>query len=395
MISAHTLIQGLSAPASLTEFIFGRNPQEQTYAADADALFLGILAISTFVFFVLMGLMVYWAIKYRRRAGVAAPRSPGHNTALEVTWTAIPSVIFIAMFFVGFRAYAKMQTAPPDAVVMDLDAFKWSWNLRYKGIPLAADSVETGARPIPVFLVPEDTPIQLEMRSSDVLHSFWVPDFRFKMDVIPNRVTNYWFKTPKLKPDDRDNPDLAYPNREHVVYCAEYCGDQHSEMGAVLRVVPMDVFRAFLRNPIAPGTPPREVGSFIWQNQCSSCHSVDGSAGQGPTWRNLFGNEFSYTDGSRVVADTQHIIESILYPAAKIRSGYPNNMPSYLGQLNDQQLRGIVAYMRTLSDKSGEIEIDPFEADPDEQDESNGNNNPDAQGADPIPDQRSGGDTEG
>lgn len=364
----------LAQQGPVARFIFGRDPQEGTYSAGVESLFMFIFWISTFVFIGLMAISFYWAVKYRRRPGVAPQRSPSHNTALEITWTIIPSIVFISLFFVGFRVYAKQVIAPSDAVRLDLIGYRWGWNLYYPGGVTSTETLPPGtisASSVPVFMFPEDTPILLEMSSQDVIHSFWVPDFRSKMDLFPNRSTSFWFRTSRLEPGDMDNPDLGYPNKEHILYCAEYCGDQHSQMLGLIRVVPRDVYENFLRNPWPEGISLVEKGKLLHSLRgCNACHSLDGSSGTGPTWLNWYGYEHRYTDGSTQLADADFTRESIYHPGRYIRSGYQNVMNSYLGQINEEEMRALIAFMRSISDQGG----DPTAGFPEEEQEETGGN---------------------
>ncbi len=356
-MTIHAPTSTLLLADAFREMMF-RGSRGATYSAETDAMFMFLFWFSTAVFVGLMGAMVWWTIKYRWKPGQRLKYSPAHNTALEVTWTVIPTIIVVFMFLFGFWTYTKQQIAPSNAVVLSLSAKKWNWDLTYPGGIGATESVRNGAVDIPVFLVPEDTPIQLQMISDDVIHSFWVPDFRFKQDVFPNRFTTYWFQSEKLTDADRDNPDLPYRNREHWVFCAEYCGDNHSEMAAILRVIPREEFDKWLREPWPEGMRPEEIGFKLWTLKgCNACHTLDGSAGTGPTWKNLAGYEHTYTNGQTILADADHLRNSILNPGNEIRSGYTNQMPTYAGSISNQDLGRIIAYMNTISDKGATVDF--------------------------------------
>ncbi|MBZ0172140.1 MAG: c-type cytochrome, partial [Phycisphaerales bacterium] len=199
---------------------------------------------------------------------------------------------------------------------------------------------------VPVFVVPEDSEIALTMISQDVLHSFWIPDARVKMDVFPNRYSGYSFRTAKLEGE-------AYT--DHWIFCAEYCGDLHSEMAAVLRVVPYGDYVDITENKWAMGDlTPAQIGQRTFVSKCATCHSVDGSANIGPTWLGLFGADVPLADGTTVVADENYIRESILEPGAKLHAGFANQMPPFQGLVNDAQLEGLIAYIKSLSGVEGE-----------------------------------------
>lgn len=354
------MIERLLAEGGLWKKIFFRGDGGATYSDGVDFMFMGLWWLSVACFVGLMGAMVYFVIKYRRRPGRPAMRSASHNNVLEITWTVIPTIIVVIIFVMGFRAYARQVVAPSGTLNLDLSAYKWGWDITYPSGAGATENTvpnQLGALPVPIYIIPEDTPIKLTMSSQDVIHSFWVPDFRFKQDVFPNRFTTYWFQSEKLKETDRDNPDLAYPNREHWVFCAEYCGDNHSEMAAILRVVPREQFAEWLKEPFDGGMSLVDVGRKLHTTKgCVQCHSVDGSAGTGPTWKNMYGYESAYVNAPSWTLDDNAIREGIYDPGAKVRQGFQNQMASYQGRLNDKELRAIIAYMRSLSDRAGEFD---------------------------------------
>lgn len=347
----------------LSRQIFRSAPASDS-ALMTDALFMMIFWFSVFFFVVLMFLMVYWTIKYRRRPGVPAPVSPHHNTPLEILWTVVPSSALLVIFVLGFRGYMQKMVAPTGALELRVSAWKWGWAVTY---PNGAQSPET--RPLsereigyPIFYVPEDTYIDLRMSSQDVIHAFWIPDFRTKMDVYPNRFTGFTFKTPRLGAsefvtDDSGETPVQIPGRDLWVFCAEYCGDDHSRMAATLRVVPRNIYEQKIEAWNAD-LPPIELGQRLWATRCATCHSVDGGPGTGPTWRNSYGYEVVLNDGSRLIRDANYIRESIYLPNAKVVAGYAANMPSFQGQIDERGLDGIIAFMRSISDRGPQPEGD-------------------------------------
>lgn len=346
-----SLIPSLLSPADAVHRFMFRRPGSSPVTHESDWMFMYIFWLSTAIFIGLMGLMAYWVLKYRWKPGQPLIRSRAHNTPLEITWTVIPTIVLVAMFFQGFRIYAKQQSPVSGALVMQLTGMKWSWSIMYPNGAGSSETTRNGAVDIPVFLMPEDTPIKLEMISEDVIHSFWIPDFRFKQDVFPNRKTTFSFRADPLGPDERDNPDLPHPNREMWVFCAEYCGDNHSEMAAIIRIVPKDVYAKWSADPWGKMSPV-EIGQKLWAVKgCNACHTVDGGGNTGPTWLNLAGYEHAYTDGSTVLADSNHIRDSILNPGAKVRTGFTNQMPSYAGRLTEKEINALLVYMNSISDK--------------------------------------------
>lgn len=345
----------------LERLIF-RNTGGSTFTHAADHAFMVIFWLSVFWFVFLMALTAYFVWKYRRRPGRPAPASPSHNTALEIFWTVVPSATLVWMFLVGFRGYADAVVPKSNALELSLSAMKWRWSITYPGGVTTGEATAPNsflATAVPIFYVPSEQPVKLRMSSQDVMHSFWVPDFRVKFDVFPNRYTTYWFQTLPLKADARrlsfpDPSDKQHyldgvPYEDHWVFCAEYCGEQHSEMGAIIRAVPSDVYVKWLEANGDGSLPPAELGAKIYRNNCASCHSVDGTANTGPTWKNLYGERQKLADGSEITADDNYIRESILVPAAKIVAGFPNQMTSFQGVLNEKQIDGVIAYMKSLS----------------------------------------------
>ncbi len=372
----------LLADASLQDRLWFGDSSFTKDGRQADWMFHFIWWLSVAFFVILMVLMMYFALRWRRREGKAAPSSPGHNTPLEITWTVIPTIFFAVMFFEGFRGYINLQYAPAGAIECNLMAFQWSWTLEYPGGQITTEAAMTsfGARategeqtfatkPAPVWYFPEEEPVLLRMTSRDVIHSFWIPDFRMKQDIFPNRYTSFTF-TPDALDDTaltmEDEELGAYRYRDHLLLCAEYCGNDHSDMAAVLRIVPKEIYEAKLAIFGSPRGTLAERGRIVaQQNGCYSCHSVDGASGTGPTWKDLYNAEHQYTDGSSIVADDNHIRESVYIPQAKIRAGYPNQMVSYQGAISTEQLGWIIAYMKTLSEATPQGELAATQVDPD------------------------------
>jgi len=359
------------------KIIFGDHAASRA-GAHSDGLFMMITWFSIFFFVLLMGLIVFFVIKYRRRPGVAAIPSPSHNIHIEILWTIVPSASMLVMFVLGVRGYAMKMVSPDAAMELRVDAWKWAWKVTY---PNGATSPETNFLSIkdnmpqfetgeadqwikqtgleyPVFYVPENTSIRLKMNSQDVIHSFWIPEFRTKMDVIPNRYTGYGFHTPNLREGETvldTSSMLEIPGRDMWIFCAEYCGDEHSRMAATLRVVPQETFDEKIK---LWGTPkdPIDLGKSLYKTMCAICHTVDGSAGTGPTWASGngmgFGYEAALADGSSVMRDDNYYRESILDPNAKVVAGFVPSMPAFQGQLSEDDINGLIAYIKDLSDRN-------------------------------------------
>lgn len=295
-------------------------------APDVDWLFHFILGVSTFFFGLIVVLMLYFVVRYRRRPGQPQATAPSHNTWLEITWTVIPLLIVIFIFYEGFTTYVDMRTPPRYAYDIRVTAQKWSWNFQY---PNGYDDNN--------LHVPVGEPVRLTLSSRDVIHSLFIPDFRVKMDVVPGRYNTTWFK--------------ATEPGEHGLYCAAYCGTSHSEMLARVIVHPPGEFEKWLDKAAndTKGLPPAEVGSRLYTKKgCAQCHTIDGTASTGPTFKGIYGHQVSFTDGTSATVDDNYIRESILEPQAKIVAGFQPQMQTFKGLLTDEQIAAIIEFIKTL-----------------------------------------------
>ena len=304
-------------------------PARSTIAPTHDGLYIFVLWMSIFFTALIAGLLVYFVIKYRRKSPHDLPEGPTHSTAIELGWTLPPLILVMVIFTWGFRGFMDMNQAPNSAYQVLVAATKWSWAFTYEG-------GETDG----VLHVPVNTPISLVMTSSDVIHSFYVPDFRVKKDVVPGRYNKIWFEATEVG--------------EYNLFCTEYCGQQHSTMITKVVVEPMDDFLAYLeeRGKWWEGEKPAEVGATVHKEKgCVACHSLDGTAGTGPSWQDVFNNERQLADGSTVVADEEYIRESILNPGKHVLAGYGNVMPTFQGTIKDPEITGVIELMKSISSK--------------------------------------------
>ena len=317
----------LFAAANLSLF-----PQpSSTTAEQVDNLFYFILLVSVFFFAIIVGAMVLFVVKYRARPGQSAERSPSHNNALEVTWTVIPGIVVAGIFFWGFVGYLDLRQPPDNSYEIQVNAKKWSWSFTYPN-----GHVDNNLH------VPQDRPVRLVMSSDDVIHSLYIPAFRLKMDVIPGRYTTTWFES-ELPGD-------------YTLFCAEYCGTQHSNMLAKVVVHPSGEFEKWLEEAanFLETVTPVQAGEILYQRRgCIQCHSVDGSAKSGPSFRDVYDSRQALSDGSSVNVDENYLRESILEPQAKVRAGYKPVMPTYQGQLKDEEIAALIAYIKSLSGGKG------------------------------------------
>jgi cytochrome c oxidase subunit 2 len=297
-------------------------------ASSMDFLFYVIFWGSLILFAIMCGIGVYFLVKYKRSASnQTASKQVVHNDALEIGWTVIPLIIVMIIFAWGYRDYLKLVIPPVDAKEIRVVGKKWLWEVEYprEGIKLLNEIV-----------VPVGQPIKLLMTSTDVLHSFYLPNFRIKKDILPNRYTRIWFYPEKIG--------------NYHIFCTEYCGDGHSGMGGVLRVLSQADYDEWLvKGTSTDDIPLLELGQKIYKTKnCNTCHSVDGTQMVGPSWKGLYGSKRQFTDGSGGSVDENYISESILIPGAKVVSGYASVMPSYSGLISEREISGIIEYIKTL-----------------------------------------------
>ena len=315
-------------------------------SGDVDWLYYFVYWVNVFFFLLVVALMIWFGWKYRHR-GTSKPveSSSGHSTALELTWTIIPTLIVIVIFYYGFRGFLAMAVEPPQAYEITVNGKTWSWSFQYPN-GYVSDKLH----------VPADTPIRFVLTSDDVLHSLFVPDWRIKKDVVPGRYNRLWVQAEKINPDPK-----VYD--EHDVYCAEYCGTNHSAMITTAYVHDKNEFPQWLESVSNWETTmsPIEAGKQLYtQRGCAQCHSTDGSITMGPTWLDLFGNDIDLADGSTVVADEAYIRESILYPQAKLHKGFGAVMPSYLGSMKERDINAMIAYMKSISEFFPKDQLTPL-----------------------------------
>lgn len=305
--------------------------QGSDYAYKVDFANDVVTIISVICTIGIVGTMLYFAIVYRRRGELdhETPAIEGNST-LEVIWTVFPTIICIWVAYLGYESFEAIRTVPDNAMEINVIGRKWAWDFEYKN----------GKKTTAQLVVPVDEPIKLVMTSKDVLHSFFLPVMRTKMDVIPGRYTYQWFRPIKTG--------------DFQVFCTEYCGTEHSGMLARLKVLPRAEFDRWLaddseeRKMAALG--PSELGKSLYKTKsCNTCHSLDGTPLGGPSWLKLFGKEGEFADGSKYKADENYITESIREPQKHIVANYTKvMMPSYSGLLSDDEIRGIIAFIKTL-----------------------------------------------
>jgi cytochrome c oxidase subunit II len=294
-----------------------------TTAGSVDALFIFLLALAGFMSIAIFIMILVFAFKYRRRSGQRAEQIQG-SVPLEITWSAVPLAIFLTIFVWGAVIYFRERTPPRGAEEVYVVAKQWMWKLEH----------EQGQREINELHVPVGRDVKLIMTSQDVIHSFYVPAFRIKQDVLPGRYTTAWFHATR-------------PGTYHL-FCAEYCGTAHS--GMIGQVVVMDPaqYAGWLTGGVAFGSLAANGESMFQQLGCPTCHRFD-VQGRGPNLRGIFGKPVQLEDGRSVIADENYIRESILSPSAKVVSGFKPVMPTFQGLVNEEQLTALVAYIKSLT----------------------------------------------
>ena len=303
--------------------------QGSSVAGGVDWLFSFVLWLSAFFFALVTTLLVVFVLRYRHRPGVARSTVGGHNTALELTWTIIPTILVGIIFYYGFRGYMEMAVEPPNAYEITASGTMWTWSFIYPNGHVDSE-----------LHVPAGVPVRMVLTSGDVIHSLYIPAFRLKKDAVPGRYNRMWFQAIKKDPIQPD---------EYDVYCAEYCGTNHSAMRTKAFVHEMADFRAWLERAGSAGSPLERGAKMFQTRGCAQCHTIDGSRLTGPSWKDLFGSNVPVLGGSTVVADENYIRESILDPNVKIRSGYDAVMSSYRGSMKDRDIDAIIAYMKSIS----------------------------------------------
>ena len=304
-------------------------PAASTAAPQVDALFWFLMATSAFFAVLIAALVITFAVRFRRRSEDEVP-APNHGSLLlEIGWTIVPLGLAMVMFLWGAVVYFDLSTPPPDSEEIYAVGKQWMWKFQHPN----------GRREINELHVPVGRPIKVLVSSEDVIHSFYVPAFRVKMDAVPGRYQYAWFEATK-------------PGRYHL-FCAEFCGTEHSRMvGSVIVMEPAD-YQAWLAAAPAPGAGQTQVSSaasgeaLFTELGCHTCHKPDGS-GLGPHLAGVLGTERSLKDGGTVMADEGYFRESILNPQAKLVEGYLPVMPTFQGRVNEEQILQLLAYVKSL-----------------------------------------------
>jgi cytochrome c oxidase subunit 2 len=295
-----------------------------TIAGEVDALYFFLIGLSLVMSVLIATLVVGFAVKFHRRHADEVGAQVHGGLVLEVAWTVVPFLITLIIFFWGAKVYFVMASPPEETLNIYVVGKQWMWKVQHT----------TGQREINQLHVPVGRPVKLIMTSEDVIHNFSIPAMRVKADVIPGRFVQIWFE----------------PTRPgtYQVFCAEYCGTQHSGMIGQVVVMEATAYQTWLSGGAVEGSLASTGEKLFEDLACNSCHRAD-SRGRGPVLRNVFGHPVQLNDGTVVTADENYLRESILTPAAKLTAGYQPVMPAFQGLVSEEQLLALIEYVKSLS----------------------------------------------
>lgn len=302
--------------------------QASSVALGVDLLYIFIIVVTVATTLAVYAAAAIFIVKYKRRSEDEIPEQIEGNLPLEIAWSIIPLGIVLVMFVWGIVVFYNLSRVPPDALNFSVVGKQWMWKVQHP----------TGKREINELHVPLGQPVKLTITSEDVLHSFFIPAFRTKMDAVPGRYTTSWFEPTKTG--------------EYHIFCAEYCGTEHSHM--IGRVVVMEPahYEQWLKTgsvtAAVSNETPEVAGARLFQEQrCNTCHMTDGL--MAPLLAGVFGSQVTLQGGESVLADENYLRESIVTPQAKIVNGYQPNMPTFQGQVSEDALLQLIAYIKSLS----------------------------------------------
>ena len=295
-----------------------------TIANDVDALYFFLVGLSVVMSVLIATLVVTFAIKFRRRHVDEVGAQVHGGLMLELAWTIVPFLITMVIFFWGAKVYFVMASPPEETLNIYVVGKQWMWKVQHA----------TGHREINELHIPIGRPVKLIMTSEDVIHNFSIPAMRVKGDVIPGRFVQIWFEPTK-------------PGT-YQIFCAEYCGTQHSGMTGQVVVMEENAYQAWLSGGTTEGSLAATGEKLFGDLACNTCHRPDPS-GHGPMLQNVYAHPVQLEDGSVVTADENYLRESILTPAAKVTAGYQPVMPAFQGLVSEEQLLALIEYIKSLS----------------------------------------------
>lgn len=308
--------------------------QASTTAHYVDEFFYFLVSVCGSVGLMVAAALIYFSIRYRRRPGRVAPASPAGNVPLELAWTLGPLGIFMVFFVWGATLYYGAYRPPDDALVVYAQAKQWMWKFQHL----------EGQREINELHVPSGRPVRVLLTSEDVIHSFFVPDFRVHMDVLPDRYTSVWF-------------EATTPGDYHL-FCSQYCGTNHAGMIGTVHVMEPAAYQAWL-NSRAEGSLALEGRKTFLKYRCISCHSADEHA-RAPVLEELYGSRVQLNNGQSVIADEAYIREHILYPGRKVVAGWEPIMPTFKGQVSEEEIVELIAFLRSLKRGRTPVRVESY-----------------------------------
>jgi cytochrome c oxidase subunit II len=294
-----------------------------TLADSVDRLYFFLTGITLFFTFIIFGTIFYFMIKYRRRSQEERPPATEQSLSLELTWIVIPSLICVGLFFWSASLFFVEARPPQGAMEIFVVGKQWMWHLQHP----------EGPREINQLHIPVDVPVRLTMTSEDVIHDFFVPAFRVKMDVVPGRYTSEWFEATK-------------PGSYHL-FCAQYCGTLHSGMTGTIEVMSPTDYAQWLRDNATTESMAQTGQQLFTRLGCDTCHLADGS-GTGPALQGQFEKQVTLRDGQTGTMDEAYVRQSILDPSSLPLPNYRQVMPTFRGQVNEEQILQLIAYIKSL-----------------------------------------------
>ncbi len=325
---------------AVAEGSFWMPPDASTTTQFVDPVFYYILALTTFFFVAIVAVGTYFAIRYRKRSDADRTHPTAGDHKIEAVLAIIPSILLATIFWLGFQGYMNLAVAPGDAMEIRVTGQKWFWTFEYPedGVKLITSTDEAKRRRDELdrdtgLVVPVGKPVKLIGNSRDVLHSMFVPAFRIKKDVVPNRYTSIWFEATEVG--------------EYHFFCTEYCGKDHSRMITKVIVKSAEDYEAWMAEERKISSTPKDGKTLFAQGGCTACHSMAGAAGVGPALNGLFGTDETLTDGSTVKVDDNYLRESIVNPAAQVVKGFGPVMPPFAGQFEDAELDALIDYIKS------------------------------------------------
>ncbi|HEV7238291.1 MAG TPA: cytochrome c oxidase subunit II [Thermoanaerobaculia bacterium] len=296
--------------------------QASSVAPLVDGLYLGLVVITGAVSLLIWFVIFYFAVKYRRRPNNELAQEQEPPVALEMTWTIVPTIIFMGIFIAGAWLFFRLNRVPSNALEVYATGRQWMWKFQHP----------TGQREINTLHVPVGRPVKITLASEDVIHSLWFPSFRVKMDVLPNRFRVMWFEATKTG--------------SFHIFCAEYCGTKHSGMIGTVVVMEPTEYQRWLAGG-SEGSLASQGEKLFAKYACNTCH-MDTATGRGPVLAGLYGQTRPLAGGENVVVDDNYIRESILNPTAKIAAGFQPLMPTFQGQVSEDDLIRLLSYVKSI-----------------------------------------------